>query len=85
MIELYTRPGCTYCDKAKGMLRSVGALYQEHIVDVHITKEALMEQFPGAKTLPIVVINGTHIGGYMQLEQRLIEEREHIGKSFLAE
>jgi glutaredoxin len=85
MIELYTRPGCTYCDKAKGMLRSIGASYTEHVVDVNISRKELLEQFPTAKTLPIVVINGVHIGGYPQLEQQIVEQREHIGKSFLAE
>jgi len=85
MIELYTRPGCTYCDKAKTLLRSVGASFTEHVVDVTISRGELMEQFPTAKTLPIVVINGVHVGGYMQLEQQIIEQREHIGKSFLTE
>jgi glutaredoxin len=40
--------------------------------------------YPGVKTLPVVVINGEYIGGYLQLEQRLTEERENIGKTFLA-
>jgi glutaredoxin 3 len=84
MIELYTRPNCPHCTKAKTILKSVGAHFQEYVVDVTVTKEKLLEMYPGVKTLPVVVINGEYIGGYLQLEQRLNEDRENIGKTFLA-
>ncbi len=85
MIELYTRPGCLYCDRAKSILRSVGANYVEHIIDVTISRQNVLELFPNVKSLPIVVINGVNVGGYTELEQLVVEQREHIGKSFLIE
>lgn len=85
MIELYTRPGCLYCDRAKSILRSVGANYIEHIIDVNVSRKDVLELFPTAKSLPIVVINGVNVGGYTELEQLVVEQRENIGKNFLIE
>jgi hypothetical protein len=44
-----------------------------------------VDKFPFAKSYPIVIINGKFIGGYTELEQRIFEERENIGKTLLTE
>lgn len=85
MIEIYTKSGCAHCEKAKTILNSVKADYTTFTVDVDLTREEVVSRFPFAKSYPIVVINGEFVGGYEQLEQRIFEQRENIGKTLLVE
>lgn len=85
MIEIYTKSGCAHCEKAKTILNSVKADYTTFTVDVDLTREEVVNRFPFAKSYPIVVINGEFVGGYEQLEQRIFEQRENIGKTLLVE
>jgi glutaredoxin len=85
MIEIYTKSGCASCDKAKTILNSLNVNYKTYVVEQDLTREELMDKFPFAKSYPIVIINGKFIGGYTELEQRIFEERENIGKTLLTE
>jgi glutaredoxin len=51
MIEIYGKPACPYCEKAKS----------------DFTREELFEQFPTARTFPQIKINEKVVGGYEQL------------------
>jgi len=63
-IVVYSKPNCPYCVSAKQFLATQGYTFEEKILGVNITKEELLEAIPNAKTAPLIVINGTVIGGY---------------------
>lgn len=62
-IEIYTSPFCGYCARAKALLDSKGAAYEEY--DVMMDDKARTEMRARAKrtSVPQIFINGTHIGG----------------------
>lgn len=74
MIEIYSKPNCPYCNKAKQLLRNTDTLFTEHKLDVDFTREILLERYPNATTYPVVVVDGFHIGGYTQLVEKINEQ-----------
>lgn len=85
MIELYTTRNCNYCNRAKNILDSLKVSYKSYTVGEDISRDYIVERFPEAKSYPIVLINGEYIGGYTQLEMRVMEERENLGRVYLTE
>tara|TARA_X000000368_G_C22432551_1_gene451148 strand:- start:97 stop:333 length:237 start_codon:yes stop_codon:yes gene_type:complete len=69
MIEIYGKPVCPYCDKAKALCKQNNYEYVYKQLDVDFTREELFEKFPGARTFPQIKIDGDNIGGYQQLEE----------------
>ena len=69
---IYSRPFCTFCDKAKDLLNSKRLSYREYVVGVDISREELIHKFPDAKTLPIILrADGPMIGGFKELDDHL--------------
>lgn len=62
-IEIYTTPFCGYCARAKGLLDSKGAAYDETDVMMDDKKRAEMRARANRSTVPQIFINGQHIGG----------------------
>lgn len=71
MIQLYSKDKCVYCNQAKKLLTTLGIRYEEQKLGVHFTRETLLEMFPSAKTFPVVVVDGMHIGGYNELQEEM--------------
>ena len=69
MIEIYGKPMCPFCDKAKNLCETRGFKYTYKSLGTDYTREELMEQFPNARTVPQIVINGQKNGGYDQFTQ----------------
>lgn len=78
MIEIYGKPACPFCDKAKMLCESRGLAYTYKSLGDDYTKEELLEMFPGARTVPQIKVNGTAIGGYDKLGPYL-EETGYTG------
>lgn len=78
MIEIYGKPMCPFCDKAKNLCETREFKYTYKTLGSDYTKEELLEMFPGARTVPQIRINGTNIGGYDQLVA-YIEETGYNG------
>ncbi len=55
MILVITRDGCSNCDYAKGLLKAESLDFLEYKIGVNITREEVLENYPGRKTLPIIV------------------------------
>ena len=70
-IEIYSKSGCKYCTMAANLLRQKRIDFLEHKLDVNFTREHLLEMFPNAKTFPVVVVDGFHIGGYTELTEHV--------------
>jgi len=68
-IEIYTKPLCPYCHRAKALLDSKGLSYEEF--EVSTNQEHLQEMLErsGRRTVPQIFINDQHIGGSDDLAQ----------------
>jgi len=68
-VEIYSKDNCPYCNRAKQLLNTMNIPFNEQKLDRDFTREILLERFPNAKTYPVVVVDGFHIGGYYQLSE----------------
>ena len=68
-IVMYSKNECSFCDKARDLLRSQGKFFIEYKLDRDFSRETLKALFPTAKTFPVITINGDYIGGYAELEK----------------
>jgi len=63
-IEIYTWDHCPYCRKAKALLDSKDAHFEEYKIDGDEEARAKMaERAGGRKSVPQIFIDGRHIGG----------------------
>jgi glutaredoxin 3 len=63
-VEIYTKWGCPYCTRAKALLTSKGAAFEEYDITMGGPKRAeMLARAPGASTVPQVFINDQLIGG----------------------
>ncbi len=72
-IDIYTKPYCPYCDRAKALLEKKGVEFKEIVASHDPTLRAEMNERSGRLTYPQIFINGTHVGGcddLMALESR---------------
>jgi glutaredoxin len=58
------------------LLSSKGINYTELKLNEDFTIEGLKEIFPGAKTFPVIVVDGFNIGGFDNLKKYLTEEKQ---------
>ncbi len=78
-VIVWSKNRCAWCDKAKSLLGLRGIPYEERNIDVDWTPEQLFEAHPGVKTIPQISIDGTHIGGYRELEAYLQKKTDTDG------
>ena len=67
-IEIFTGPGCGYCQAAKQLLAEKGLAFVEHDVSDPAALQAFRERLPRVKSIPQIFIDGEHIGGYEDLK-----------------
>ncbi len=79
-FTIYSKPGCTYCEQAKELLKSKGLQYEELILDVgqlkdqgvtYYTVNQLKEKIPTARTVPQIFKDGEHVGGFDALKKMI--------------
>ena len=72
-VEIYTKPFCSYCYRAKRLLDSKGIEYQEHEIGFSGPgRQEMIQRANGRTTVPQIFIEGRHIGGcdaLMELER----------------
>ncbi len=66
IVEIWGKPACPYCEKAKALSRQEGLNYVYHQLDEDFTIEELKEKFPDAKTFPQITVDGKYIGGFSE-------------------
>lgn len=66
-VTIFSRDGCPYCVRAKGMLNDAGIAYDELVLnrDYH---ESTIRAVSGRTSVPQVFINGEYVGGSEELE-----------------
>ena len=67
---VFSRSGCPFCARAKGLLRDAGIEFEELVLNRDYTDRTL-RAVADATSYPQVFINGEHIGGSDELEQWL--------------
>ena len=76
-ITVYSKPSSVYCDKAKALLTRLGHEYTEKVVTKDISLEELYEAIgKQVRTIPQIVIDGKHIGGYNELTEYFTDKGE---------
>ena len=75
-VTVFTREGCEYCVRAKGMLHDAGIRFEELVLNRDYT-EATIRAVSGRSTVPQVFINGEHIGGSEELEAYLVNQTKY--------
>ena len=67
-VEIYTKPFCSYCYRAKRLLDSKGIEYQEHeIYYGGPERQEMIDRTGGRTTVPQIFIGGQHVGGCSEL------------------
>ena len=69
-VTVFSREGCPYCARAKGLLHDAGIRFEELVLNRDYT-EATLRAVSGRSTVPQVFVNGDYIGGSEELEQYL--------------
>lgn len=69
-VTVFTREGCEYCVRAKGMLRDAGMTFEELVLNRDFS-ESTIRAVSAQSTVPQVFINGDYIGGSDALEEYL--------------
>lgn len=70
-VVIYSRENCAYCAYAKNLLETKNIPYIELKLDVDFSRDTLLENYPTAKTFPVITVDGFYIGGYSQLAERI--------------
>lgn len=60
-VTVFTREGCPFCARAKGMLHDAGIEFEELVLNRDYTDRSL-RAVAAAETFPQVFINGEHVG-----------------------
>ncbi len=67
-VRIYTTEYCGFCVRAKELLRTKGAAFEE--IDVtgdDAMRGKLVEMTGGLRTVPQIWVGETHVGGYTDL------------------
>ena len=67
MFDMYTRPTCFWCVRAKHLLESKGISYRDLNINNDNLRKELKIKAPGIKTIPQIFKDGKRIGGYEDL------------------
>jgi glutaredoxin 3 len=80
MFTVYSKPACPFCDQAKALLTQKGLPFQVIMLDVgqpkvegqqYIQRADLLALFPYARTVPQIIDEREHIGGFAELRKWL--------------
>lgn len=67
-IEVYTKFLCPYCSRAKALLSSKNARFEEYDITMdHDLRTKMIARANGRTTVPQIFINDQHIGGSDEL------------------
>lgn len=72
-IQIYSRPHCVYCTKAKAFLKEKNIPFEEVFMDpledddYETKRDELLLRANGQKTFPFVFVGTEFLGGYTEL------------------
>lgn len=63
-IEIYTRPMCGFCHRARQLLSSKDVAFSEYDIWAETARrEEMIQRSGGRTTVPQIFIDGIHVGG----------------------
>ena len=71
MLDVYTRPTCIWCIRAKELLNSKGIPFKNLDINDDELREELKVKASGIKTIPQIFKDRKRIGGYEDLVEYL--------------
>ena len=74
-VTVFSRPGCAFCARAKGLLRDAGIEFEELVLNRDYTERTL-RAVANATGYPQVFIAGQHIGGADKLQSWLASSED---------
>jgi glutaredoxin len=74
MIEVYGKDDCYWCGRAKAFLEDKKLPFEYFRIGEHLNRDEFLEKFPGAKTVPQIIVDGKSIGGYDNLVNLLASD-----------
>ena len=67
-IIIYSKQNCTFCNKAKHLVKTLGYEYTEKKMEEFDSPQAMLEDIgKQVRTMPQIKIDGQLVGGYNQL------------------
>ena len=68
-ITIYSKPNCVFCEKAKSMVKNLGFEYEEKMFGKDFKSPEELYEAVGkqVRTMPQIIIDDKHIGGYNEL------------------
>jgi len=67
-VEIYTRPGCSYCSAARALLRRKQVAFTEFDAGKNPDfRQEMLARANGGTTFPQIFIDGFHVGGCDEL------------------
>ena len=74
-VTIYSKDSCSFCEKAKDLLKEYSYSYQEKNIKDPEARQDLLVLAPEVKTVPQIFIDSKHIGGYSDLVKYLEKQR----------
>lgn len=74
-VTVFSRAGCPFCVRAKGMLNDAGIEFEELVLNRDFS-ESTIRAISGEATVPQIFINGERIGGSDDLQKYFAEWRK---------
>ena len=65
---VYTWSSCSFCRRAKELLQDHGIEYREVVLDGKRDELRRLQEAFGARTMPLVLLDGEHVAGLEALE-----------------
>ena len=72
MITVYSKDACVYCDKAVALLKVKAKEHNVYKLGKDFERETLLEEFPQARSFPVITVDKKFIGGYNELYDLLL-------------
>jgi glutaredoxin 3 len=78
-IEIYTRPGCGYCNHARRLLDSKGLTFTDYDVYQHPHHESTLRSRTHNRSYPQIFINDLSVGGFEELAR--LDQQNRLPKA----
>ena len=75
-VTVFSREGCPYCVRAKGLLHDAGIAFEELVLNRDFS-ESTIRAVSATSSVPQVFINGERIGGSEELETYLADKLQN--------
>lgn len=73
---MYTRtnPPCPMCMQAKALAKSKNLEFQNIDIGKDITVEEFQTQYPAARAVPLILVDGDVVGGFNEFKNYLLSK-----------